>query len=161
MKYIKPSEWVLAGKTPNRYITYLDHETLYLGEPSLCLYSLKEKMIGHGTTFIILDGSAYSDKRIQLSGTLKTEMVEKYAGLWIRSENETSDLFGFDNNYPNLVFGTTSWKEYHITLDIPHNCQTLGFGVELNGSGKVWLNDVKLEIVDNTIPLTYYQIENV
>ncbi|WP_242307555.1 AraC family transcriptional regulator [Bacillus cereus group sp. BfR-BA-01331] len=146
------STWILAGQNPNKYILCTENITKY--EASRCLYSTEKDTLGYGTVLTFLNEKLYSGNRVKFSGILMGEHVNSYAGLWIRAESDTLDLFGFDNLYPHSLFGTTSWKEYHVVLDVPKDCNTLSLGIALRGSGKVWFKEMNLGIVDPTVPLT-------
>ena len=52
------------------------------------------------------------------------------------------------------IKGTTNWQKYDLVLDVPDDATGIFFGILLSGSGKVWLNDAKFEIVDITVPTT-------
>jgi hypothetical protein len=41
-----------------------------------------------------------------------------------------------------------------VVVDVPEESINMNFGLFLIGVGKMWLDEVKFEIVDNTVPLT-------
>lgn len=52
------------------------------------------------------------------------------------------------------VSGTTDWLAGVVVLDIPDDAETLFLGLILDGAGKVWMTDLRFEIVDSTVPVT-------
>jgi len=52
------------------------------------------------------------------------------------------------------IKGTTDWKKYEIVLDVPDGSKALAYGVVLSGNGKVWFDNLKIEEVDKSIPVT-------
>ena len=52
------------------------------------------------------------------------------------------------------INGTKDWTKFEIVLDVPEESGTLNFGVLLNGTGKVWFDDISFEIVDKQIKTT-------
>lgn len=52
------------------------------------------------------------------------------------------------------IAGTTSWSPYSIVLDVPKSGKEIALGVLLYGKGKVWVDSISLEEVDEKVPLT-------
>jgi hypothetical protein len=69
----------------------------------------------------------------------------------IDGENE---LLGIDKTMEQAVRGTTDWQQPRIVLDVPAESKTIRFAVLVEGSGKAWVDDLKLEVVDPTVPVT-------
>ena len=44
--------------------------------------------------------------------------------------------------------------EYQVVLNVPKHATGISFGILVSKSGTVWLNNVKLEIVGNEVPVT-------
>ncbi|RYE22299.1 MAG: peptidase S41, partial [Sphingobacteriaceae bacterium] len=86
-------------------------------------------------------------KQIQLKGYLKTDRVAGgFAGLWMRIDGASGQL-AFNNMADQNVSGTMDWKEYSITLPYDDdNALTIHTGGLLVGSGKMWLDDLRLYI---------------
>ena len=94
-------------------------------------------------------------KRVKMTSYIKTENVEDWTGMWLRidSSNHKKSL-GFDNMNDRPIKGNTDWKKCEIILDVPQESATLNYGVLLSGSGKVWFDDVKFTVVDNSVEQT-------
>lgn len=86
----------------------------------------------------------YKGRKITLSGYIKTENVKKgWAGLWMRIDPEIA----FDNMEERGIKGTTDWTKYEITLKMnPKKTTKIVFGGMLVGSGKMWIDDLKVTI---------------
>ena len=86
----------------------------------------------------------YNGKKITLSGYIKTENVtDGFAGLWIQIDPGIT----VDYIRRNRIIGTTDWKKYEITLDMyPDQTKQILVGGSLSGRGKMWLDDLKVEI---------------
>ncbi|MEK4628573.1 hypothetical protein MKZ17_10235 [Solibacillus sp. FSL R7-0682] len=52
------------------------------------------------------------------------------------------------------IHGTTDWNYYSIVLDVPEESTSIHFGILLVGSGEIWIDGVKFEEVDRTVPST-------
>lgn len=101
--------------------------------------------------------NVYSGCRIRFSAQVKAREVRGHAGLCLRVDGCT-DVLAFDNMHNRTITGTQDWQRYEIVLDVPVGSAQIIFGLYLNGAGQVWLDAVRLEIVDSAIPITSTQI---
>ena len=72
----------------------------------------------------------------------------------MRIDGEDNKPLEFDNMQDRGITGTTDWNKYKIVLDIPSNSKAINYGVLLGGLGKVWFDNLKIEEVDNSVPVT-------
>jgi hypothetical protein len=100
-----------------------------------------------------INSQLYKGKRIRLSGLVKSEEVTGWAGLWMRVDQETSAV-AFDNMQNRPIKGTTGWHRYEVVLNVAPDSTAISFGILLSGTGEVWLNSAKLEIVGLDTPLS-------
>ena len=84
---------------------------------------------------------------------MKTEEVADWAGLWMRVD-KGSAVLGFDNMVDQPIKDTTGWLTYEVVLDVPQDATGIAFGILLNKSGSVWLNNVQLDGVGVDVPTT-------
>jgi hypothetical protein len=106
---------------------------------------------------------AWWGKRVRFSGWIKTENVvprteaigpAQGAALYV----SVSDKSGPVHN--SVVVGTTPWTYRELVVDIPPGgnpatqAAFIPMGVSLNGTGQVWVRDLKFEEVPRDTPLT-------
>ncbi len=65
----------------------------------------------------------------------------------------------FDNMYDcggnnRSIKGTTDWKKYEVVVDVPANSGNIYYGALLSAGGTLWLDDLKIEVVDQSVPIT-------
>jgi hypothetical protein len=145
--------WHLAGSKPESYEAGTDLQASYNDHPSAYLKSTKAVSDGFGTLMQEFTADKYAGKRLRLSAFVKTEDVKDWAGLWMRVDKEAKSV-AFDNMENRSIKGTTGWQHYQVVLDAPQDATGIFFGVLLSGSGTVWLNDVKFEVVGSDVPTT-------
>lgn len=91
----------------------------------------------------------YDGNKITLSGYIKTENVtDGFAGLWLMVE---PDVFWrpYEISFMEQegITGTTDWRKYEITLDLPFEKEyEIEIGGLLSGKGKMWLDDLEVTI---------------
>jgi hypothetical protein len=115
----------------------------------------KEGATGFGTLMQSCIPYKYLGKRVRMTGSIKSENVESFSGMWLRVDQASSlTALAFDNMQNRGITGTTGWKKYEIVLDVPTNATLLSYGVQLRGKGQVWFENISFEEVDKSIPVT-------
>lgn len=142
----------LGGKDSSAYQSGIDVSTspngksLYIKAQSAPSGSFASRAQG-------LSAKEFLGKRVRLSASVMAEDVIGNAGLWLRVDGPDRAL-AFDNMDPRPIRGTVPWTSYEIVLDVPENSVEIYFGLLLAGTGQVWVDDFRLEVVDSSVPVT-------
>lgn len=144
--------WFLAGGDPKSYQIGVEKSAERKNSVAF-LKSIKQSN-SFGTIMQGFNPSKYLGKRVRMTGFIKSQGVEDWAGMWFRIDGEDKKMLGFDNMQNRPIKGNTSWTKYSIVVDAPENSKYFAYGVLLSGQGQVWLDDLSLEIVDKSEPLT-------
>ena len=148
-----PAGWILAGSNPTAYEMERDVSVTRGGLPSGRLASVKSSS-GFGTMMQSISVEEYGGKRIRFSAYVKTRDVKGWAGLWMRVDSDAKMPLAFDNMQDRPIKGSQDWTRYNVVLDVPDGAIGIAFGVLLAGDGAVWINDVRFEPVDASVPVT-------
>jgi erythromycin esterase len=110
---------------------------------------------GNGATLTQqIAAKAFAGKRVRLSAQVKTRDVSTGTGLWLRIDSPDGTV-GFDNMFDRRLKGDTAWTKAEVVLDVDEKATGLTFGLILfNGSGTVWVDDMKLEVVGKDVKVT-------
>ncbi|WP_100402392.1 helix-turn-helix transcriptional regulator [Bacillus sp. FJAT-42315] len=151
--------WFLSGSHPHNYQMGRDQKVIHQGRYSGYLKSVTVQEEGEFATMMQqFKAEKFIGKRIKLSAFIKTEKVQPFCGMWMRVDNTAGDVLQFDNMYDRPIQNDTNWNLYSIVLDIPDNSSIISFGVLLSGTGHVWVDGVKFEEVDQSVPVTHIEI---
>ncbi len=92
--------------------------------------------------------SDIAGKTVRLSGMIQTEGVTSgYAGLWWTNQNtDGTSNFASMQSRGRGATGDTPWSRFQIEIRVPANVDRAFFGVELNGSGAAWFDNLTVEI---------------
>jgi hypothetical protein len=96
----------------------------------------------------------FRDTRLRLSAYIRTAEVESWAALWMRVDGPDDETLAFDNMQDRPISGTLDWRLFRIVLDVPETAAVVAFGLLLEGSGRVWLDDVEFDSVGKNVPVT-------
>ena len=158
--YKIPDGWYPAGSNPNEYKMGVDNTIFQNGQSCAYIKSKNPKSNEFGTLMQSISAENYLEKRLQLSGYIKSENVEEWSGMWMRIDGESNKRLGFDNMQDRAIKGTTDWNKYEIVLDVPVSSKTILFGVVLTGEGKVWFDNFELKEVNKSVQVTNQRKEN-
>lgn len=150
-----PQGWILAGSNPANYDTGIDPQARYHDAQSAYLKSKTpvEGEMGFGTLMQSIRAEQYLGKRVRLSGFVKSDSVEGWAGLWMRVDKNSS-MLAFDNMENRAIKGTSDWQRYEVVLAVPKDATGISFGILLAGPGRIWLNNTNFEVVETDVPIT-------
>lgn len=151
-----PESWMPAGSKPKDYDMGKDSKIVHSGSNSAFIRSNQPSIQGFGTMMQTFKADMYFGKRVRMTGFIKTEDVKTWSSMWMRVDdkaNPTQSL-AFDNMANRPIKGTTDWTKCEIVLDVPPNASNIAFGFLLDGTGKIWFDDIKFEVVDQNVPTT-------
>jgi len=159
-----PSGWGLYGSKPQEYDRSVDPATVYNGQASTYLKSKPGiETSGFGTLSQGFSAAQYAGKRVRFSANVKSDSVEPHgtptawAGLWMRVD-AASKMLVLDNMHDfgedRSIKGTTEWKNYAVVLDVPEGATGIFVGILLHGSGAIWINGGKFEVVGPEVAVT-------
>jgi hypothetical protein len=149
-----PKDWFKAGSNPEWYDMGIDKTVKHNGN-NCATIKCTGKTKGFGTLMQDCLPDKYLGKRVRMSGFMKSEGINHWAGFWMRVDigNSTKPL-SFDNMDDRPVKGTTDWTKYDIVLDVPATATNIAYGALVSGGGQIWIDDLSFEIVDAGTPLT-------
>jgi hypothetical protein len=116
--------------------------------------SNQDKIDGFGTLMQNVKADDYRGKRVRFSAFVKAENVEDWAGIWMRVDSKNHRGSAFDNMQNRAIRGTADWQSYQVVLDVDNEGEGVAFGILLAGTGTVWLNQARIEVVDKNVPTT-------
>jgi C-terminal processing protease CtpA/Prc len=85
----------------------------------------------------------WSGSTVELRGFLRTEGVQGSAYFWMR-EDGPGGMLGFKTSVP--AQGASPWTEYAASLPLDPDARSLVFGILLQGTGKVWADDLQIQV---------------
>jgi len=154
LSFTIPAKWHKAGSQPKKYDMGISTEAGFDGHHMAFIESKENKIDGFGTLMQNASVGNCAGKRVRMTGHMRSQNIEQngWAGFWFRVDgpntNKDRRCLAFDNMYDRAIKGTTGWKQYQITLDVPANATNLAFGALLGGTGRIWFDEIRFEIVD-------------
>ena len=149
-----PDSWFVAGSEPKKYDMGIDKGAGPEGKNAATIRSKDKKINGFGTLMQQCLPGKYLGKKVRMSGLIKSQGVDDWAGLWFRVDSKSKSGISFDNMADRPVKGTTDWKRYEIVLEVPGESINLAYGALLAGTGQIWFTDLKFEVVDGDVDET-------
>lgn len=102
----------------------------------------------------------YRGKRIRLSAYTMTSVELTGQGqLWLRVDREKNQQ-GFFDNMNDRPMKNEKWNEFEINGDVAEDAERIVFGCFLSGSGRLWIDKVRLSYSDDGEKWIDISIEN-
>ena len=155
-----PKGWYLYQVVAGEYAVAIDRTGAYRGKASAKLASAITAPTRYGLVGQVVYAAPYRGKRVRLSAYVRTDKVTKWAGLFMRVDSPDRDpkhALANDAMERRPIRGTTRWTRHEIVLDVGADASQIALGASLTGAGVVWVDDVRFEIVDKSVPTTDYK----
>lgn len=144
-----PGGWRMHSHyAPNLYRVGIDYEISHGGKWSGFLESADADYakLHYASLVQSIDATRYRGKRLRLSAFVKTRDVKTRAEFEAAVPNPYADLTDRFKAKPPLE-GTSDWKRSEVELTVHHYAKQIDICVELKGPGRVWMDDVSLEVL--------------
>jgi hypothetical protein len=158
--------WSLRGSAPEDFVVGLDAHERTAGHSSATITSLRDSP-GTGSLRQRAAAEGLRGNRVEFSVDLKTVGVNRAANVFFDARDANGKSVAFDNMWLNYdedrtkeliinrgVKGDTAWSTQHVVLDIPKEAVAVSYGVFLDGPGKVWIDNARIEVVTDEMPTT-------
>jgi hypothetical protein len=96
----------------------------------------------------------YRGKRVALSGHLRTVNAVPGGHLVIRADARDGRIVAQARMRESMVSGNLDWYRHTLVIDVPESAYLIMVGAVLLNTGSLWIDDVGLEIVDASWPVT-------
>jgi hypothetical protein len=141
--------WVVQHAGPVSYAFEHDMTIRRSGERSLRVTNVGPEPFG--AVYQTVAAAAFRGKTLRFSAWLRTEGTtgNRYAsgaGLKLHSVKGGYPL-DISEMRRDAVHGTTDWTRYEILLKVPSEAEGIEAGLVLFGPGRVWIDDVALDVV--------------
>ena len=144
-----PNGWKKAGTSPDSYEMVVVKRAGQNGKNAATIKSINPSASDFGTLMQGFNSEKFNGKQIRMTGYLKSDSVSGWAGFWLRVDGQVEgDVLSFDNMQDRAITGTTEWKKYEILLPVPNDASRIVFGALLAGTGQIWFDNIKFEVVD-------------
>ncbi|WP_338771604.1 transcriptional regulator [Massilia sp. METH4] len=145
--------WIKAGQNPEQYEIGIDADGYARGGNAKYLRQVDGDGKGWSTLMQQISPIDYRGKRVRFTAQVRTRDISQWSGLWMRADRPGQHAASFYNSADKPIRGTTGWQQRSVTLDVPVDANVLAFGVVGAGKGTVWIDELKLEVVGNDVPV--------
>jgi erythromycin esterase len=152
-----PGPWFGGSSIqPAEYEVGRDVQLVHGGFTSVYVRSLGTSITPatFGTVTQVIRADNYRGHRVRYSGYLRVaDVTGEGFGLWLRTDAAVGTR-SFDNMAGRRRTGNQEWAYAEIVVDVPEHTIGMSFGALMSGPGVGWVDDLRLEVVGNDVPLT-------
>lgn len=150
--------WGMAGSTRDAYSAERTEETQH-DKAVVRLWRSVEGTDGFCGMFQLFKPDAYRGKRVRYSAAVRTVNVVDRAALCIRIDGPDAGRSGRSLAFDNMedrphISGTTEWSRYSCVVNVPREATAIFISNILFGAGESFWSDVRIDIVDDSVPVT-------
>ena len=150
---ILPEGWYNSGSKPANYKMSVDNNGGQDNETVFSIKSMEKDMESSGTLVQKLLPNKYWEKRIKVTGYIKTNDVLDHADISLH-------VFNFKPTTPVIKINfdtreikeTKDWKRFEIILEVPKTINRIEFDVSLIGTGQIWFKKINNEVLESNLP---------
>jgi hypothetical protein len=93
----------------------------------------------------------FRGKRVRLTAFVRLDNVESFgrgaSGVYLLLKSDGGGSRSFDDMRDRPLRGTKPWTEVNVEIDVPSAAAIIELGAGLTGSGTLWVDAFKLEVV--------------
>jgi hypothetical protein len=121
------------------------------GHATIALTPIPPTENKYGTWMRNIDAGPYRGKRVRASGFIRTEGAAGRVDFWsrVQAANSPGDGPGLGGGAHRLP-ADSDWTRYELTFDVPVEGVYVQYGVGIQGAGRLWLDDPRLEVLGET-----------
>jgi len=152
-----PEHWRVPEVSGYRVL--VSDENPRSGKQCAVIERTTEKPGPFGNVMQAVDATPFRGKRVRYRAAVRTEVDDRQgrAQLWFRVDlvrkNGQRNIGFFDNMHDRPI-DKDDWESYEIAGDVAEDAETICLGMFLAGSGRAWIDDVSLEVVDKDAQVT-------
>ena len=150
------TRWGSTSTMSRAYELGIDEDTKYEGNASGVLSSTYDTAQGNVFYYLVqnIRTDNYKGKKVRFSAQIKTENVEDKATFWVGVRDLADAPMSPNTSGSVERKGTTDWQKYEAEIDVPDDSLYFLMFIGLQGKGKMWIDDVRLEVVGDYVPAT-------
>jgi len=143
----------LNGAFSPLYSIAQDPTTTRNGHPTTCITSSAPEDPAQTESYnqVLRNPSQYLGHHIRVSAMLKADGIT-FVGPYViaRGANDRPlTKGGGDNRSVPPGFLRSAWMPYSVELQVPKNALNISYGIFLTGVGRLWIDDLKIEIIED------------
>jgi hypothetical protein len=150
---ILPKAWTKSGTWAGSYNIEIKANEGINESKAIILESVGKDIYGSGAVIQTINARNYLGKRVKLSAFIRTENVKDFACLILSPQNKMDDFWNnsFNNSEDKKTYlqGNHDYKKIDSYLNISDNAGNLVIGAMIKGEGKIWIDNISLEIIEN------------
>jgi hypothetical protein len=150
-----PAEWGVTGSGSTDYTLGSDETHTLSGKACATLVAADYADPSRfGALVQLASAKSFAGRRVELSGYIASDEAPSGVSLWLRADDAQGVPVAFDNSIARGIRGTAGWTYQAIVIDVPPTAVALFYGAVLNGRGTLYVDDLQLRIVDESVAVT-------
>jgi hypothetical protein len=139
--------WIVTGSAMRDFVVAVDSTVAHSGRASLRIEALDDPS-GFTSVATILAGPRYAGRRLRVSAMLRASgLGGQGAALWARADSAGKSVAFSSTQGTRQLAGDFGWTSASVELEVPREAGTVFLGALSAGSGRLWIDDVRVEVL--------------
>lgn len=148
--------WNLMSSRPAVFEAGVGKAQANTGAQGAFLRVVGEKTTYSGSLQQTFSADQYRGKKIKISLYINADQVKDTSNMWAEINDALHlgdpSLLGESYIWAGEDGYAHGWVERTITLTVPETAESITLGMKLSGAGEVWVDDMKITILDDNTP---------
>lgn len=140
----QPNSWLLRSNNLADFELLPERVEPWSGEVSAALSSKTAEPSSYATLAQPIQAKSFKGRSANLTAWVRNQDVVNWAGLWLRADRADGAVIAFQNMEDRPIRGNNGWSQISLTMIVPLDADVLVYGAILNGSGKIWFDEVSI-----------------
>jgi hypothetical protein len=148
--------WLVDGTYPAGYQVGLDDKGVHGGKASAYVKA-DYNLVGESDSVGLeqwFDTSQFQGQRIRVSAYIRSNNVSRNVNFRVVAQSSGLRSGNTAQLPRGEIFGRRDWQKYDLVVDVPKDSLYISVLLSLEGQGEAWFDDLDVEIVDRTVPLS-------
>jgi hypothetical protein len=150
------STWLVDGTYPAGYQVGLDDKDVHGGKASAYVKA-DYNLVGESDSVGLeqwFDTSQFQGQRIRVSAYIRSNNVSRNVNFRVVAQSSGLRSGNTSQLPQGEIFGRRDWQKYELVVDVPKDSLYISVLLSLEGQGEAWFDDLNVEIVNRSVPLT-------
>jgi hypothetical protein len=146
-----PKDWLLRGSAPQNYDLRSDRGNAFANQTSAVMVA-HDKDVGRTTFGSLMQNvvaAPWIGKRIEFSAMVEAARFQDWE-IWVRAIDSGNVVIAYDEAH--IPASKLEWHKGAAVIDVPGSATEIAYGVNFHGSGKMYVDDAHLLVLDQDTP---------
>jgi hypothetical protein len=152
-----PKDWLLRGSAPQNYDLRSERAEVFANQMSVVMIA-HDKDVARSQFASLMQtavAAPWLGKRIEFAVNVKAARFQNWE-VWVRATDSSNVVIAYDEW--GVAASKLEWRRGAAVIDVPWSAAAIAYGVNFHGSGKMYVDDTHLNVLDKGLPAPLHNL---